>query len=75
MAQNEQVRDIMKAKIRNSAGYIGIRQRAGLGDLVKRGLVSLHPLGGLQALTGGRQDKLRVVQQMSRQIVELIEGQ
>ena len=75
MAPNEQTRNIMKATIRNSEGYIGIKQRAGLGDMAFRGLASLHPLiGGFQALTGGRQDKLRAAQQTAQQIVQLVEG-
>ena len=75
MAPNEQTRNIIKATIRNSEGYIGIKQRSGLGNMALQGLASLHPLvGGLQALTGGRQDKLRAAQQAAQRIVQLIEG-
>ena len=77
MAPNEQTRNILKAEIRNSAGYISVKQRAGLGDMALRGLAGAPflPLHLLRAATGSvRPDKLRATQQMAKRIVELVEG-
>ncbi len=77
LAVNEQTRDILKAEIRNSPGYISVKQRAGIGDVVRRSLPGLatSPLHGLRALIGDvRPGKLRSTQQMAQRIVELVEG-
>ncbi len=77
MAPNEQSRDILKAEVRNSNGYISVKQRAGLGDMALRALpgIATLPLHVARAGLGMvKPDKLRSTQQMAQQIVELVEG-
>lgn len=71
MAPNEQSRDILRAQIRNSEGYIGIKQRAAQSNI---GFALGKPLSTIPALIGGDGGRMNRMKAAAQQIVELIEG-
>lgn len=74
MARDETVRDMLRSKIRNSEGYIGIKQRASETFMQQIGFAAGKPLSTIPALLTGRGNRKDRMREVAQQIVELVDG-